>query len=266
MRKILATGTSGTLGKHLSKDFVKLEIDLASPFSPGFPFDSGEDFDLLHLAGVVGEENVRKDCDYSERVNVQSTGELAERFRDTSKGKFVYVSTSHVYAKSTQPIHEDYMLEPTSTYADQKLRAEMYLTSVFKDDPQRLLIIRVFSILDWGMPAKTLGATIESIKNNIPDVKIKNADDVRDFLTPLVVGRTISALVQEFTISGCINLCSGLGTSVRNATIQMLGSNVENPETHLIKGNSLKPTIVGSNSRLIALDPRFRLSWDPGQH
>jgi nucleoside-diphosphate-sugar epimerase len=202
--------------------------------------------------------------DYSELVNVQSTGELAERFRDTSKGKFVYVSTSHVYAKSSQPIHEDYILEPTSTYADQKLRAEMSLTSVFKDQPQKLLIVRVFSILDWGMPAKTLGATIENIKKNIPDVKVKNADDIRDFLTPFVVGKSISALVQEFNISGCINLCSGIGTSVRNATIQMLGPRAEKSETNFIKGNSTKPVIVGSNSRLIALDPKFRLSWTPG--
>lgn len=264
MRKILATGTTGTIGKHVSRDFQSLRMDLSLPFASDFSFEIEDDFDLVHMAGVVGEENVRSDINYSEIVNVKATYELASRFKDSSDGRFLYISTSHVYGESCGPISEEFNLNPASTYAEQKLRAELSLTSIFKSEPSRLLILRVFSVLDWGMPPKTLGGSIQDIYSGIANSRVMNADDVRDFLTPKVVARTITSLAQEFKGCGVLNLCSGTGTRVRDAAFRMLVSKFQSPDEFISKGNSSRPMIVGDNSRLLAQDSRFKLAWTPG--
>lgn len=264
MRKILATGTSGTIGKHLSKDFQSLRMDLSLPFSTDFSFEIEGDFDLVHMAGVVGEEKVRRDINYSQIVNVKATCELASRFKDSSDGRLLYVSTSHVYAESDGPISEEFKLNPASTYAEQKLSAELCLTSMFRSEPNRLLIVRVFSVLDWGMPQKTLGGSIQDIYTGVANSRVMNADDVRDFLTPKVVARTISSLAQEFKGCGVLNLCSGTGTRVRDAAFRMLESKIESPDKYISRGNSSRPIIVGDNSRLLAHDSKFSLAWTPG--
>ena len=68
--KVLTTGITGTIGRHLPNSVHPLNIDLAAfPSAKSFS-DIGAMDHFLHLAGVVGTIEVEKDKNYSHTVNV----------------------------------------------------------------------------------------------------------------------------------------------------------------------------------------------------
>jgi len=158
---------------------------------------------------------------------------------------------------------EEQECNPLSKYAEQKLQAEKELITIFKNDTSRLLILRIFSILDWGMPPGTLGNTIEKIIDGGTQV-VQNAEDIRDFLTPKTVASIITSISENYNCYGIINICSGMGISVRKATEKFfnLSGKIASPSI-FIKEQSIAPAIVGCNLRLLALnDSEFKLSWE----
>jgi nucleoside-diphosphate-sugar epimerase len=100
---ILATGTSGTIGKHLSNRVRPVPADLMSFESITNSlenFNKNRDSSLIHLAGVVGKIEVEKNVAHSRKINIHGTEILAENFKKNFSGKFYYISTSHVYVFS----------------------------------------------------------------------------------------------------------------------------------------------------------------------
>ena len=262
MNQIFATGLTGTIGRHLSKKVLPVNIDLSSEHERFDSLHFDKYSNLIHLAGVVGPSEVEKNLDYSRSVNIDGTGFLAREFLQKSGGIFYFVSTSHVYAQSQNLISETSPISPGNIYAEQKLEAELMLQGIFSTDPQRLRIIRVFSVLDWDVAPYTLGGAIRKMTDS--DFVLSNASDVRDFLTP----KTIAGAIYEIALSGAqfdiVNLCSGSGISVGDAAKKMLhGSGFEVDESRFSWRQSLNPFVVGDNSRLASLFPEFDLSWQP---
>ena len=149
MKVVYATGTSGTIGKHLPSEIRPIAINLASSEQEFANISILDDSNLIHLAGIVGPQAVSRNIEVSEIVNVRGTIFLANEFLRKSSGIFFYISTSHVYKPTTNEITESSALEPVSIYARQKLEAEIALHSLFQSSPNRLCIIRLFSVLDW---------------------------------------------------------------------------------------------------------------------
>lgn len=258
---IVATGHTGTIGRYLPATVIKPNWDLLLPESIKFP--KNLDFDLIHLAGVVGESNVTNDTVLSTRINIDATRDLGKKFLEFSNGRFIYISSSHVYGRVDTCISEEAVCNPRSEYAVQKLKAENELMSIFKNTPTRLLILRVFSILDWNMPPGTLGHTIEKVLDGTINT-LRNASDIRDFLTPKTVADTIYKIVKNYQCHGIINICSGKGISIRDAVDKFfLVSGITPRSLVLINEESKTPSTVGSNSKLLSLNHHeFGLSWD----
>jgi len=259
----VATGHTGTIGKHLDDSIIKPDWNLLALDTINFNFTKNKHFDLLHLAGIVGESNVTKDVILSKRINIDATLELAKKFIEISDGRFIYVSSSHVYGNTAAVISEETICNPISRYAEQKLKAEKELVDIFKTEPSRLLILRVFSILDWGMPSGTLGNTIEEMINGRINL-VRNSEDIRDFLTPKTVANVITSISKHHNCCGIINVCSSIGTSVRKAVEKFfIVSGRNSSHLRFIKENSITSSIVGSNSKLLSLNDReFKLSWE----
>ena len=257
---ILATGHTGTIGKHLPESIVKPNWNLLHPRSIRFPVS--QNFDLIHLAGIVGESNVANDIALSIKLNIDATRDLGNKFFEFSTGRLIYISSSHVYGNVETLISEEDACNPISKYAEQKLRAETELVNIFKTVPSRLLILRVFSILDWGMPPGTLGNKIENIIHGSMS-KIQNAADIRDFLTPKTVAHVIYKITKSYDCHGVINVCSGTGMSVGKAVEKFFElSGKKLPPSILIEENSKTPSIIGCNSKLLSLgDLELELSW-----
>jgi nucleoside-diphosphate-sugar epimerase len=264
--KTLANGRSGTIGKFISADCLTLSGDLKSNEQLlNFEKSADDQTVFIHLAGIVGNSLVEKDLSLSRRVNVLSTQELGEAALKKGIKKFIYVSSCHVYGNNPQVITEEHPLNPQSSYAAQKLEGEKVLLNVFSDDPKKLLIIRVFSILDFGMPEFTLGGAIEKLIANPESAKIGNSDDNRDFLTPRTVAKNLE-LIAKSDLSGIYNLCSSKGETIESAAIKMASSKgVTLPSTAFIHNVENKTSIVGDNSKIKKAVSGLDLSWNIDQ-
>ena len=264
---ILATGTSGTIGKHLSNRVCPLPADLMSydSITNSFEnFNKSRDSSLVHLAGVVGKIEVEKNIGHSRKINIHGTEILAENFKKNYFGKFYYISSSHVYESSNLAIDEEYKTKPRTLYASQKLEAEELLIDMFSDAPERLCILRLFSVLDWDTAPFTLGGGIRKLIDSDSNFKLQYSNDVRDFLTPRKIAETILNLVEVGTAYGVVNLCSNVGTQIVDACTRMLSeSNFKVPYSRIVSGNSDDPKIIGNNSRLLQHLPKLVLDWKP---
>jgi UDP-glucose 4-epimerase len=200
----------------------------------------------------------------SRLVNVQGTLNLAERALSFGVSRFVFASTSHVYAQSQNPLKESSPLSPISIYAEQKLEAEEGLTKLFKRSGAELVVIRIFSVLDWGTKFHTLGGLVGRIANGQADLLVSNGDDVRDFLTPSKIAHCLDRIAGEENMTGIWNLGSGRALSVKSAVQVMLESKgFLNPEKFVLSGNSDLPYVVGDIGKIQKQIPSLKLYWEP---
>ena len=159
---------------------------------------------------------------------------------------------------------ETSLLEPVSNYAKQKLGAEEALQEIFSDELDRLCIVRVFSILGWGMSKFTLGGAVERVIDNPLDEVLRESLSERDFLTPCSIARILLKIANEDSANGVINLCTGKATTVMDAAIKMAKSKgVELTLDNFEMTRSSNPRIVGDNTKLLSLFPNLNLDWNP---
>ncbi len=251
----LATGKKGTLGKFLPDYVIPIDFRSESLESGNMSDVMNERFNLIHLAGVVGESRVLQDIDESRRVNVDKTIQLANYCLHQKLNRFFYISSSHVYSTTLRPISEQAPINPTSEYAKQKIHTENSLKKIFIEFPEKLCILRVFSVLSIESQDFTLGAAIRKAATN-NEYKIFNVDDERDFLHPRQIVEIILKLLIKQDLPQVINICSGTAMSVREV-IQQIASHKDikiNPK-QLIPGNSVNPRILGDATLLKTLIP-----------
>jgi nucleoside-diphosphate-sugar epimerase len=270
---LFATGVTGTIGRHLNGRVDELPVRL-NQISSSVQIPTNKDAAIIHLAAVVGEQNVCSSLEYSYDVNVHGTAVLARAVAENPSQRFVYVSTSHVYASplSVDSLNESAPLLPRGQYALQKLIAEKLVTEIFRDDPSRLVIARVFSVLDHAQPVGTLANSIIALRSDATRT-LSYIDDERDFLSPGSIADALVAVAFSTTLSGIINICSGKPNSVRAAVRYLLGDiGYESVAPQLSAGKSTAPRIVGNPQRLnevgLSGDELFAKSlhdWECGQ-
>jgi nucleoside-diphosphate-sugar epimerase len=191
---------------------------------------------------------------------------LAEFAKSKEISRFIYVSTSHVYARSNSLLTESSPASPNNVYAEQKLEAEEEITSVFGDYPEKLCIVRVFSVLDWDVADFTLGGGIKKLTSDDSNFILNYGDDIRDFLTPHLIANTLISIANEARLTGIVNLATGIGITVKDAARTMLeGSGYKLPANQIVSGNSDYPYVVGDNSKLKAALPDLNLKWNPSR-
>jgi nucleoside-diphosphate-sugar epimerase len=262
---IFATGTTGTIGKFLMGDVHPISIELGEQFELPAQLSESNNFALIHLAGIVGVQAVSKNIELAHKINVTATRRLAERCIARGVKKFVYVSTSHVYKQSTELLDEQSETHPTTKYAEQKRLAELEVLDAFKDIPERLVVARVFSILDWGTPEFTLGgAVLKLFEGEI--TSLNSGLDLRDFLTPQKVASVLLEVAACDHLFGIVNICSSNSISIAEATGRML-SESGRPElsSGVVSENSINPVIIGNNQKLLKALPHLDLKWNPSK-
>lgn len=261
---ILATGSSGTVGRFFPESVIPLEIDLTSEIEEFEQLELGKSDILVHAAAVVGPSVVDKDSQAARAVNIEGTRKLGLAALAKGVAKFVYVSSSHVYRFGPDFLTEGDEVSPVNEYALQKYEGEKTLMEIFSKEPEKLCILRVFSILDWGMPEYSLGGAVEKLANRTPGFALQNTDDVRDFLSPKQIANAIYEISKIGEASGVLNLCSGHPISVAEAVRRLFDlENIELDEKAIKGGNSKVSRIVGSNSKLLGLAPNLNLEWKP---
>ena len=262
---VYATGLTGTIGSFLPGSVKPINIDLSSNGDAFEKLKFKEDDSIIHLGAVVGNEKVRDNPNYAFDVNVRGTQLLAQIALRQNVSKFLYISSSHVYKSNFGRINEFGTLEPTTAYGKSKLEAEKILEQIFLEKRYKLCILRVFSLLDWNMPAFTLGGSIQKAFHG-EKITLVNGDDVRDFLTPKAVAEILFKLSEVQGLPKIINLCSGVGTSVATATGEMTKAFSKEIKLEVIQGFSSIPRLVGDNSLLLKTLPNIETIWKPSKH
>jgi nucleoside-diphosphate-sugar epimerase len=261
--KIIATGLTGTIGRKIDRSITPAKLVLGSEKLTDFFNPNDEPLKLIHLGGIVGESKVSEDLDYSKHINVDETLRLAREVIEGFGGKFVHISSSHVYGPHESPITEEFSYNPRSNYAKQKMQAEVELLNYFGESHKQLTILRVFSVLGWDVADFTLGGAVKRIHSGSVE-SISNTDDVRDFMTPTSIANAISNISRLGNLSGVYNLCTGVGISVGDAARDMFNvKNYEKGHSQLLPGNSTSPHLVGDNTKLKNAGLNLELKWDP---
>jgi UDP-glucose 4-epimerase/GDP-4-dehydro-6-deoxy-D-mannose reductase len=266
MNKILSTGHTGTIGKHFGNDVVKPLINLPD-IKNLQPILSGSLPNIvLHAAAVVNQREIQEDPYKAYQVNVEGTKKLALFARDELNARFVFVSTSHVYAQSSEKLSESSKIDPVNIYSIQKRQAEIEIIEVFRNNPTQFCIVRVFSCLDWDVPEFTLGGKIRSLILPGSSVRLSYADDVRDFLTPKQIAQNLIKIAQHRDVHGIVNLCTGIETTVKAAALRMIKeSNIEFDVNRIDSGHSSIPVILGDNSKVLSFGLDLDLNWKPSK-
>lgn len=252
---VFATGVSGTIGRQLKDRVAEMALRLDEVSDQlTLDLDGGV---MIHLAGIVGEPQVKENLHRSRQVNVIGTRNLAHAVARSSAKKFVYVSTSHVYELPTnlERLSENAAVLPRSHYALQKFLGEEMVTDAFRNFPERLVIARVFSVLDLMQPPGSLGYSISQLASDTSHT-LAFSDDERDFLSPRIIADVLLQLADIEEAHGVYNVCTGKATTVRDAAQLVLGiSTYERVAERIRPGNSISPRIVGDPGRLLdALD------------
>ena len=261
---VYATGLTGTIGSFLPRSIKSINIDLASNSQEFEKLKFEKEDSIIHLGAVVGNKMVDNDPDYAFNVNVRGTQLLAQVALSQNVSKFLYISSSHVYKSQFGKISEHGVLEPTTTYGKSKLEAENALENIFLEERTRLCILRVFSLLDWNMPAFTLGGSIQKAFQG-EKITLVNGDDIRDFLTPRKVAEILFKLSTLQELPKIVNICSGDGITVANAARAMAKTSSKEIELEVIEGFSKIPRLVGDNSLLLETLPGIQTIWGPSE-
>ena len=265
MPSIFATGVSGTIGRHFKNQVFPINHDLRNLELRNIPHIQIGDC-ILHAAAIVGPKIVSEDLTTSRKVNVQASRMLAQFAKDNGVSRFIYVSTSHVYARSNSLLTELSPTGPNNVYAEQKLEAEGEISLIFRDCPEQLCIVRVFSVLDWDVADFTLGGGIKKLISDNSNFTLNYGDDIRDFLTPRLIANALVSIANESLLTGIINLSTGTGLTVKDAAKIMLeGSGYKLPGNRIVSGNSEYPYVVGDNSKLKKALPDLNLKWNPSR-
>jgi nucleoside-diphosphate-sugar epimerase len=261
--RLIATGLTGTIGRKLSNEVQSARIRLGDEKLGDHFAHNEEPLTLIHLGGIVGEGKVSQNLELSERINVGETIKLAREVIENLGGRFIHISSSHVYGPHTGDLFEESPMNPQSKYAEQKMRAEQELTSHFGVEHPQLVILRVFSVLGWDVASFTLGGAIKRILEGSSE-RIASSDDVRDFMTPTSIAKVIYEVAKSHEINGVFNLCTGKGISVREAVSTMVSiKNFELESNQLESGFSKSPRIVGSNTKILSRNLAIELAWEP---
>lgn len=258
---VFSTGTTGTIGRQLPSGVLPLNVRLNQNFNISDELSDVNSFSIIHLAAVVGENNLRENP-AARRVNVEAAIELGRQALERGVSKFLYVSTSHVYAPSVYETDEASQCSPITEYGSQKYEAELGLREVFAEAPEKLVIARVFSLLDFGMPYFSLGGLASRIISERGRIDVNYSNDVRDFLDLQACADAIYCLAINQTASQTYNICSGKPLSVKEALSMFATKNgAALSDVNFIKGTSSRPFQVGRNNLFLNEFPSKHLKW-----
>ena len=197
--KILITGGSGLLGKHLTKYFPYAEVPPHYEFDVTKPIvNAGECDTVIHLAGFTNVTRAEIDKKACFDLNVTGTKNLREAYPDA---RFIYISS-------------EYVKNPVNYYSFTKLWGEsvvkemdnyLIIRTLFKDNPfpymeafvdqyttgdyvdviapliAKAIIEGRSGTIDIGTGRKTM---FELARRTQPDIKGISVDDVKDVMLP----------------------------------------------------------------------------------
>lgn len=244
--RVLITGASGFVGKHLVNELLRqghepLALDLVRDrnLPDAVPVYTGDilDADLLrslvararpdacvHLSGLSFVPESWQNPDRTLNVNILGAARLLEAFRSSAPGaRVLVVSTAHVYGQAPRerPLVEDDLLDPETPYAVSKAAADRLALLYARRHGMHTMTARPYNHIGPGQsPIFVVPAFAEQLLaiargQAAPMLRVGNLDSRRDFTDVRDVARAYRLLIESGQPGQAYNIASGSAVSIR---------------------------------------------------
>lgn len=244
----LATRVTWTTVELLDRAAVRESLSAARPDQ------------VYHLAGISHVGGSWQDTASTLEVNVVGTHLLLDELRRQQLDARVLVTGSAtIYAAREEALTERHPLEPASPYALSKLAQELLSLRAWKDDGQRVLVVRAFNHIGPGQHPSFFApgfarqlAAIEAGQAP-PVLRVGNLEARRDLTDVRDTVRAYAALMERGQPGRPYNVCSGRATKVGDVLGALCAScrvpvQVEVDPARLRPNDT--PLVLGSFARL----------------
>lgn len=265
--KILVTGSSGFVGRHLMKKcrelgFSPIPVDIKEGIDAGDwnQIRKMGHFDVcVHLAAVVRPKKTmhgEPDCFFD---NVRNTLHMSELCR-IHKAKMIYVS-SYVYGQPLRlPIDETHRVAGVDSYSESKIFGEHICLTYNKLYAFPLIIVRPFNLYGKGQSERFLIPTVIRGAEQ-GRIVVRDMEPKRDFLhISDFVRLLITCLHHELTGYEIINAGSGKSYSVSDV-IDIICSQWNRPVSVMNRNNKREHEIPETLADISKA--RRILNWRP---
>ena len=206
------TGSSGVLGKFITKNFKGYKFDC---FKGDIKSKSdikrwlkNKKFEgIFHLAAIVPTLKVKNNLEKAIATNYYGTKILVDEIiKNKNTNWILFTSTSHVYSYCKSKVKETIKTNPLSKYGMTKLKAEKYIIS--KKNKINFCIVRIFS---YSYPGQKKYFFIPSVYSKFKKERLpvfENINHERDFVDIRDITRGIKILFSKKR-RGIYNIGSG---------------------------------------------------------
>lgn len=271
MARAFITGARGFLGVELVKaarraghDVIETDVrgepslDLLDTDAVRAALSAAKPELLFHCAGLT-----RADPDRLLRANVVATASLLNALRDTApKCRVVLVSSSAVYAPTSEKVTEAHPTRPVAPYGLSKLAQELLVLEESKRGRLDVVIARAFNLVGPGMPESLAAGAfarhvLNAEENHGPtEFSVGDTSAIRDFIDVRDVASGLLEVATHGRNGEIYNLCRGVGAPVHDCLTALvkLGRAKVTPKV-APPGHNDNPSQVGDGSKLAALSP-----------
>lgn len=281
MRAVI-TGAGGFVGRHLrthledSNDDVvglgpgdDLDVDVLDANAVVDAVASAEPEVVYHLAARSHVGDSWNDPGLVFRVNAEGTLNVLQACRTHGVERVVVVGSADEYGAvegGATPLTEDAPLRPLTPYGASKVAADYLALQAFLGWGVPTVRVRAFNHTGPGQPDRFLipaltRRVVECERSGADEITVGNLDPVRDFTDVRDVVRAYRLLAEHGRPGEAYNVCSGVGTSVREVLEQILALSTR-PLEYRVDDSLVRPVevphLVGDPSKI-----RADTGWSP---
>jgi len=233
LNRVLVFGSNGFLSSNIGKFLIKNKVNCINL--------SSKDYDLLNIQTVKKLKKVILDNDIliftsflkgADSKNIIMLDTLLEALKEKSIKKFIYLGSDAVYDVDKMPLDEDSVCNPYDSYGSMHLLRENMLKNFFRENANKLLLLRITSVYGSKSVADKYGPDL-FINQAIRNQKIYLFGDgeekrshiyIKDFLN------IIFSLYNNVNAHGILNIASSIPISfkaIANLVKKELGNNIK---------------------------------------